>query len=120
MICALGDLPGGLGRFLPCRIGANHCRLQSIGWERCGHGLTSRPLETSDAGFFMIYFFFLDTVLGLDSRLLMVLLGCGIVPQIFLRLPHCGGVAALVAAASAQPLVAGLRDSGEISSFWKN
>ena len=51
MIRALSGLPGGLGRFLPCRIGANHCRLRSIGWERCGHGLTSRPLEASDAGF---------------------------------------------------------------------
>ena len=51
MLRALGGLPGGLGRFLPCRIGANHCRLRSIGWERCGHGLTSRPLEASDAGF---------------------------------------------------------------------
>ena len=51
MFRALGGLPGGLGRFLPCRIGANHCRLRSIGWERCGHGLTSRPLEASDAGF---------------------------------------------------------------------
>ena len=51
MLRALGGLPGGLGRFLPCRIGADHCRLRSIGWERCGHGLTSRPLEASDAGF---------------------------------------------------------------------
>ena len=51
MIRALADLPVGLGRFLPSRIGANHCRLRSIGWERCGHGLTSRPLEASDAGF---------------------------------------------------------------------
>ena len=47
MIGALGGLPGGLGRFLPCRLGANHCRLRSVGWERCGHGLTSRPLEAS-------------------------------------------------------------------------
>ena len=39
MLRALGDLPGCLGSFLPCRIGANHCRLLSIGWERCGHGL---------------------------------------------------------------------------------
>ena len=48
---ALGGLPGGLGRFIPSRLGANHCRLRSIGWERCGHGLTSRPLEATDAGF---------------------------------------------------------------------
>ena len=47
MLRALGGLPRGLERFLPCRLGANHCRLRSIGWERCGHGLTSRPLEAS-------------------------------------------------------------------------
>ena len=35
MIRALCGLPGGLGGFLPCRFGANHCRLSSIGWERC-------------------------------------------------------------------------------------
>ena len=51
MVRALSGLPGGLGRFLPCRVGSNHCRLRSIGWERCGHGLTSRPLEASDVGF---------------------------------------------------------------------
>ena len=45
----LDTLPGGLGRFLPCRIGAHHCRLRHLGWEKCGHGLTSRPRETSDA-----------------------------------------------------------------------
>ena len=81
MIRALGDLPGGLGRFLPCRIGANHCRLRSIGWERC---LRLGPWRLLMLAFLTIYFFFLDTPLGLDSRLLMVLLGCGIVLQIFL------------------------------------
>ena len=40
-------LPGGLGRFLPCSIGANHCRLRHIGWEKCGHGLTSSPRESA-------------------------------------------------------------------------
>ena len=25
MLRASGGLPGGLGRFLPCRLGANHC-----------------------------------------------------------------------------------------------
>ena len=34
MLRALRFLPGGLGRFIPCRIGANHCRLRAIGWER--------------------------------------------------------------------------------------
>ena len=37
-------LPGGLGRFVPCGIGANHCRLRHIGWEKSGHGLTSGSL----------------------------------------------------------------------------
>ena len=40
-------LPGELHRFVPCSIGANHCRLRHIGWEKCGHGLTSRPRESS-------------------------------------------------------------------------
>ena len=42
---ALRLLPGGgLGRFLLGDIGANH-------WEKCCHGLTSRPRETSSVGF---------------------------------------------------------------------
>ena len=44
-------LPGGLGRFIPCDVGANHCRLWHIGWEKCGHGLTSRPRESVSEGF---------------------------------------------------------------------
>ena len=44
-------LPGGLGRFVPCSIGANHCRLRHLGWERCSHGLTSRPRESASASF---------------------------------------------------------------------
>ena len=47
----LALLPGGLVRFMPCHIGANHCRLRHLGWEKCGHGLTSRPRETSHPGF---------------------------------------------------------------------
>ena len=44
-------LPGGLGRFLPGGIGANHSRLRHIGWDKCSHGLTSRPRETSSVLF---------------------------------------------------------------------
>ena len=44
-------MPFGLPRFVPCDIGANHCRLRHIGWERCGHGLTSRPRESSSEDF---------------------------------------------------------------------
>ena len=48
---ALRLLPGGLGRFLHGGIGANHGRLRHIGWEKCCHGLTSRPRETSSVWF---------------------------------------------------------------------
>ena len=48
---ALRLLPGGLGRFLPGDIGANHGRPRHIGWEKCCHGLTSRPRETSSVWF---------------------------------------------------------------------
>ena len=44
-------LPGGLGRFVPCSIGANHCRVWHVGWEGCGHGLTSRPRESASGAF---------------------------------------------------------------------
>ena len=41
LMLSLCLLLGRLGRFVPCSIGANHCRLRHIGWEKCGHGLTS-------------------------------------------------------------------------------
>ena len=52
LFCALRAMLGGIGRFIPCGIGANHCRLRHIGWERCGHGLTSGPRESASEGFF--------------------------------------------------------------------
>ena len=51
-------LPGGLRRFVPCSIGANHCRLRHIGWEKSGHGLTSGPRESASE-------LFLNELLGL-------------------------------------------------------
>ena len=36
---------------VPCDTGAHHCRLRQIGWERCGHGLTSRPRESASKDF---------------------------------------------------------------------
>ena len=36
-----------MGRFLPSGIGADHCRLRDVGWEKCGHGIPSRLTETS-------------------------------------------------------------------------
>ena len=51
MLRALGTLLGGLGRFFPCGIGSNHCRVRLIVWEKSGTGLTSRPRETSNVAF---------------------------------------------------------------------
>ena len=48
MFRSLNDLPGGLGRFIPCKLGGNHCRLRHIGWEHSGHGLTSGSREKAD------------------------------------------------------------------------
>ena len=58
MMRSLCMLPGGLGGFVPCSVGANHCRLHHIGWEKCGHGLTSRPRESASV-------LFLDELFGL-------------------------------------------------------
>ena len=46
LVRALGKLPGGLGRFLPCRLGSHMSRLRHLGWNQCSHGLTSRPSES--------------------------------------------------------------------------
>ena len=46
-LCALP----GIGRFVPCGIGANQCRLRNIGWEKCGPGLASRTRETAGVAF---------------------------------------------------------------------
>ena len=43
---------------MPCSYGANHSRLRHFGWEKCGHGLTSRPRESASE-------LFLDELLGL-------------------------------------------------------
>ena len=48
---ALRSLPGGIGRFIPCDIGANHCGLRQICSENCGHGLMFRPRETAAEDF---------------------------------------------------------------------
>ena len=46
LVRALAKLPGGLGRFLPCRLGSHMSRLRHLGWNQCSHGLSSRPLES--------------------------------------------------------------------------
>ena len=47
---ALVGLPCGIRRFVSCDLGANHCRLRHLGWEKCGRGLTSRPRESASEG----------------------------------------------------------------------
>ena len=51
LIRALGHLPGGLSRFIPCHDGAHHARLLHFGWGQYGHGLTSRPRGSCDHRF---------------------------------------------------------------------
>ena len=46
LLVAFAKLPGGLDRFLPCRLGSHVSRLRRLGWNQCSHGLTSRPLES--------------------------------------------------------------------------
>ena len=51
MMRSLSMLPGGLGGFVPCSIGAKHCRIRHVGWEGCSHGLTSRLRESASGTF---------------------------------------------------------------------
>ena len=46
LVRALGKLPGGLGRSLPCYVGGRFSRIRHLGWDQCSHGLTSGPLKT--------------------------------------------------------------------------
>ena len=46
LITALAELPGGLGRFVPCHLGSHMSRLRHLGWIQCSHGLSSKPLES--------------------------------------------------------------------------
>ena len=73
---ALCSLPGGLRRFIPGSLGANHGRLRHIGWEKCCHGLTSRPRETSSVRF-------LDELLFFLGILLHLVLACLLGPFLF-------------------------------------
>ena len=91
MFRALGDLPGGLGRFLPCRAGANHCRLRSIGWESVTMVSRLGLWKLLMPAFLMTYFLSLDILLGPVSLSLMVLFGCGIALLICLTRSLLGG-----------------------------
>ena len=53
---ALGHLPGGLARSIPCQPSAHFARLSHLGWGRYGHGLSSRPRESCDHQFLTLLF----------------------------------------------------------------
>ena len=46
LVRALGKIPGGIGRFLPCQVGTHMSRIRHLGWGVCSHGLKCRPLES--------------------------------------------------------------------------
>ena len=97
-------LPGGLREFIPCSICANHCRLRHIGWEKCGHGLTSRPRESSSELFLdelLKVSFVTHLSLGVLCLLALFLFGVALLgllarPRLG-RLPVSGHVARLIA-----------------------
>ena len=97
-------LPGGLARFVPCFIGANHCGLRHIGWEECGHGLTSRPRESASAPFLDELLFLFRYPVGSGHALLARTLPLRYCFDRFAcrtptwRLPASGGVVDLVTA----------------------
>ena len=109
---ALVGLPGGIRRFFSCDIGANHCGLRHIGWEKCGHGLTSRPRELASEGFLNV----LLVLFGCPSGSAAALLGGELPLRYFsgrfaCRVPTC----ILPARGHVQGLVAEFAGIGEVS-----
>ena len=108
-------------------VGAHHCRLRHIGWEKCGHGLTSRPKETSDP----VFLDSLSEVFGYPARSGRLLLA-GELPLRYysgnfaLRkpswsLPNAGAVKALLTAFGPDAGASGSCDGwGQMNpgSFW--
>ena len=104
MMRSLCMLPGGLGWFVPCSAGANHCRLRHVGWERCSHGLTSRPRESASGAFLDQLFLLIQYPPGSSGALLAGSLPLWCFSTEFARrvpfwtLPVPGHVAGLIAA----------------------
>ena len=122
-------VPGGLARFVPCFLGANHCRLRHIGW---GHALTSRPRESASEEPFLDELLFLFRYPVGSWRALLA----GTLPLCYCfdrfacrtptwRLPASGGVVDLVTAnvadgrrvvpAAGRREIFGVRNSGLLS-----
>ena len=52
---ALGHLPGGLARFIPCQPSAHYARLSHLGWGSVWTwSLSSRPRESCDISFLLL------------------------------------------------------------------
>ena len=100
---ALCLLPGGLRRFIPGGIGANHGRLRHVGWSKSCHGLTSRPRETSSVRFLDELLFLFGYPVASGAGLLAVTLPLRYFSESFARkvptwcLPGDGSVASFVA-----------------------
>ena len=41
------QLPAVWSEFVPCRMGADRCRLRPLEWEQCGRGLNTRHRESA-------------------------------------------------------------------------
>ena len=104
MMRALCCLPGGIGRFTPGRIGANHSRLRHVGWQKCCHGLSCRPLETSGEGVLSDLLVLIGYLSGSGAALLRGNLWLKYQTLSFAkrkptwRIPSVGGVANIIAA----------------------
>ena len=115
---ALKDLPGGLGRFIPGRIGGNHCRLRRIGWEQCGHGLTCRPRESRDRdvldALLVLFGYYPGSADALLAGILKLRYCKRPVARLFpsWRLPRIGIVAGLSAPESLVPAAFGSESGG--------
>ena len=82
---ALGRLPGGLARFIPCQPSAHYARLSHLGWGRYGHGLSSRPRESCDHQFLTPLLNFFGYPDGAVTELFNGTKSSGIPPLLFQR-----------------------------------
>ena len=120
MMRSLCLLPGGLGRFVPCSIGANHCRLRHLGWERCSHGLTSRPRESA-----LFWINFCSCFSILQGLLVRCLLGLflfgtvllGLLVEFLFGLYQFGHVAWMITVEDQAALVGKAEVAGRASGF---
>ena len=111
------------GRFVPCSIGANHCRLRHLGWERCSHGLTSRPRESASVPFLDQFLLLFHYPPGSSGALLAGSLPLRYCSSKFASrtpfwvLPVPGHVAGLVTVQGQAAVVGGAEVAGRVSGF---